>query len=138
MHGRPQPVPPIFAPEVAARAIVWAAEHAPRELEVGWPTVRAIWANKFFPGLLDRYLARFGYDAQQTDEPVQPDRRDNLTEPLPGDYGAAGRFVSRSRPMSRQLWLRTHVPELALAFALAALGLAAMGARSAGRISKRA
>src|SRR5262245_21803878 len=63
----PQPVPPIFQPEVAARAIVYAAAHHPRELYVGWPTVKAIQANKFVPGLLDRYLGKTGYDAQQAD-----------------------------------------------------------------------
>jgi len=98
---RPQPVPPIFQPEVAARAIVHAAVHAPRELKVGWPTVRAVYANRVVPGLLDRYLARYGFDSQQTDEPVPIDHRDNLDAPVPGDHGAHGRFdrVARSRSL---------------------------------------
>jgi hypothetical protein len=126
MPRSPQPVPPVFAPEVAADAIVWAAEHAPRELQVGWPTVRAVWANKLVPGLLDRYLARVGYTAQQTDEPVRPDRRDNLFDPLGGDYGAAGPFTDRARRESGQLWLRTHAGAVGLALAAAALGALAM------------
>ena len=90
----PQPVPPIFQPEVAADAIVWAARHPRRELMVGWPTVRAIVGNAIAPGLADRYLARNGYDAQQTDEPVDPDRPDNLFEPVAGRPG-------RARPLRR-------------------------------------
>src|SRR5688500_15247779 len=78
----PQPVPPIFQPEVAAHAIVWVSEHAPRELKVGWPTVRAVYLNRFVPGLLDRYLAAKGYEGQQTDELAEA-RRNNLFEPVP-------------------------------------------------------
>src|SRR5438105_3792296 len=92
MPRHPQPVPPIFEPEVAAEAIAYAAEHAPRELYVGWPTVKAIVGNKLVPRLADRYLARTGFDSQQTDEPVDADRPDNLFEPAPGAYGAHGIF----------------------------------------------
>lgn len=74
LPGHPMPVPPIYQPEVAAEAIVWAAEHAPRTLKVGLPTLLAIYANRVAPGLLDRYLGRTGYDSQQHDEPVDPDR----------------------------------------------------------------
>src|SRR5207302_7066630 len=88
MPKEPQPVPPIFQPEVAAKAIVWAARNPRRELMVGWPTVKAILGNAVAPSLGDRYLARTGYDAQQTDEPVSPDRPDNLFEPVEGDRGA--------------------------------------------------
>jgi len=105
---QPQPVPPIFQPEVAARAIVWAAYHRRREVMVGGSTVKAILGNKFIPGLLDRYLARFGYDGQQTDETVDPNRPNNLWQPLPTDHGAHGRFDSRSRPRSFQWWANTH------------------------------
>jgi short-subunit dehydrogenase len=108
MTHRPQPVPPIFAPEVAARAIVWAAHHRRRELYVGWPSLRAIWAQKLIPGLLDRYLAKFGYSSQQSTEPVDPARRDNMWQTVPGDHGAAGRFGQQARPLSRELWLTTH------------------------------
>lgn len=118
---QPQPVPPIFQPEVAAEGIYYAALHPRRELWVGWPAVQAIVANKFFPGLLDRILARRGYDGQHTDDPLPPGRRDNLYEPVPGDHGAHGRFDARSRPHSAQLWLSMN--RAALAVAALALGI---------------
>jgi short-subunit dehydrogenase len=104
----PQPVPPIFQPEVAAEAIVWAAHHKRREIYVGGPTVQAIEANKVAPGLLDLYLARTCYDGQQTNEPVKPDRPNNLFEPVPGDHGAHGIFDNRAHDSSAQLWQTTH------------------------------
>ncbi len=118
-----QPVPPIFEPEVAARAIVHAAEH-PRRRErwVGGSTVLTIVANKFVPGLLDRYLARTGYAGQQTAESEDPDRPDNLWEPVAGDHGAHGRFDGRSHARSLQqvVALRaTPVRVLALGAAIA-------------------
>lgn len=105
---KPQPVPPIFQPEVAAEAIVWAAHNNRNELWVGWPAVKAILGNKVIPRELDHYLARMGYEAQQTDEPTEPDRKDNLFEPVPGDHGAHGDFDSRARDRSRQWWANTH------------------------------
>ncbi|HET9651927.1 MAG TPA: SDR family oxidoreductase, partial [Usitatibacter sp.] len=120
---QPQPVPPIFQPEVAAEGIFYAATHRRRELWVGWPAAKAILANKFLPGLLDRILARRGYDGQHTDEPLPPGRRDNLYAPVPGDHGAHGRFDARAKPVSTQLWLSTHRTLLALgAVALLAAG----------------
>jgi short-subunit dehydrogenase len=118
MPREPQPVPPVFQPEVAARAIVWAAHHRRRELLVGAPTVKAVWINKFLPGLLDRYLARFGYTSQETSTPVAPDRVDNLFAPVHGDYAAHGRFDAIARPRSVEFWLETH--------ATLVLGLAAL------------
>jgi NAD(P)-dependent dehydrogenase (short-subunit alcohol dehydrogenase family) len=118
----PQPVPPIYAPEIAADAIIWAADHRRREHSVGGPTVAAIWANKIASGLLDRYLAKTGYDSQQTDQPVDPDRPDNLWGPLPGDHGAHGRFGARTSHTSPQTWANEHLGVmLALAGAGAAL-----------------
>jgi hypothetical protein len=96
-------VPPIYQPEVAARAVADAAERPRRELWVGGSTVQAIVGNRLAPGLLDRYLARTGYDAQQTAEPVEPDRPDNLDDPLPGDRGAHGRFDAEARPSALRL-----------------------------------
>jgi NAD(P)-dependent dehydrogenase (short-subunit alcohol dehydrogenase family) len=122
---KPQPVPPIFQPEVAARAIRWAAHHDRRELYVGWPTVKAIVGDKLAPGVGDWYLARNGYEGQQTEEPVSPDRQDNLWEPVPGDHGAHGTFDERSTDTSTQLWLTTHRSLLALAGVGALLGAAA-------------
>ena len=116
LPGRPRPVPPVFQPEVAAKAIVWASLHAPRELKVGWPTVRAVYLDRVLPGRLDRYLAEHGYAEQQSGEPVERDRHDNLLQPLAGDRGAHGRFDSESRAASRLLDAR-----LALGDALAAV-----------------
>ncbi|HKV10132.1 MAG TPA: SDR family oxidoreductase [Thermoanaerobaculia bacterium] len=121
---KPQPVPPIFQPEVAAKAIVWAAHHDRREVWVGWPTVKAIVGNKIAPGYADRYLAKNGYESQQYDGLDDPHRAHNLWEPLPGDPGAHGDFDDRATSRSPQLWATTHRGLLALAGAgLAGLGL---------------
>jgi NAD(P)-dependent dehydrogenase (short-subunit alcohol dehydrogenase family) len=103
-----EPVPPIYQPEVAADAIVFAATHRRRELYVGLPTVEAIVGNKIAPGLLDRYLARNGYDSQQTDQPEDPARPDNLFQTVPGNFGAHGSFDNHARGFSLQLWLDKH------------------------------
>jgi NAD(P)-dependent dehydrogenase (short-subunit alcohol dehydrogenase family) len=108
MSRRAQPVPPIYQPEVAADAIVWASEHRRREVYVGAPTVATIIADKIAPGLLDRYLGRTGYDSQMTDEPEEPGRPDNLFTPIEGDVGTHGRFDARARDRSHQLWATTH------------------------------
>jgi short-subunit dehydrogenase len=105
LPNHPQPVPPIFQPEVAADAIVWAAYHRRREVFVGWPTVKAVFGNKLAPRYADRKLAEMGYEAQQTQEPLPPGRPDNLFEPAPGDYGAHGVFDARARARSIQLWI---------------------------------
>jgi NAD(P)-dependent dehydrogenase (short-subunit alcohol dehydrogenase family) len=100
MPRHPKPVPPIFQPEVAAEAIVDAALDPPRELIVAWPARKAILGEKVAPGVLDRLLARSGYEDQQTDEPVDPNRPDNLFEPPPGDYGAHGIFDEQAKSRS--------------------------------------
>ncbi|HQE28669.1 MAG TPA: SDR family oxidoreductase, partial [Phycisphaerae bacterium] len=105
LPNHPQPVPPIFQPEVAAEAIVWAAHHRRRELYVARSSVKAILANKLFPGMLDRYLARTGFAAQQSDQPVASDRPSNLFEPVPGDFGAHGVFDDRASDFAPMLWL---------------------------------
>ncbi|MFT3775687.1 MAG: SDR family oxidoreductase [Minicystis sp.] len=127
----PQPVPPIFQPEVAARAIVWAAHHRQRELYVGFPTLKAITGERAVPRALDHYLARMGYDAQQTDETVSPDRVDDLWAPVPGDHGAHGRFDARAKDRSLELWMATHKGLVAAAAACVggAAGLALTGRR---------
>lgn len=109
----PQPVPPIYEPEIAANVIVWAAGQRRRELSVGVLTAVAIWGNKIASGAMDRYLARTAYDSQQTDEPADPDRPDNLWRPLPGDHGAHGRFASRSANFSGQTWANEHAATIA-------------------------
>jgi short-subunit dehydrogenase len=121
----PQPVPPIFQPEVAAEAVEYAAHHCRRQLYVGWPAVKAIVADKLVPGVLDRRLAKSGYEDQQLAEPVDPDRPDNLFEPVPGSYGAHGRFDDRARRTSWLLRANLHRDWLAFAAgaALAGAGL---------------
>jgi short-subunit dehydrogenase len=124
-----QPVPPIFQPEVAARAIYYAAHHPQRrEYYPGWSTVEAIFGNKLAPSLLDHYLARVGYDSQQHDGPEDPNRPNNLYHPVRGDHGAHGIFDKRAHSWSAELWAETHVNWLALALGL---GLAGWGVSSA-------
>jgi NAD(P)-dependent dehydrogenase (short-subunit alcohol dehydrogenase family) len=106
MPRQPQPVPPIYQPEVAAEAIVLASRRAPKELKVGMSTVLTIYAQRVAPALLDWYLARTGYDSQQLDEPVDPHRPDNLMSPVPGDFAAHGRFDGRAHARSLQMRLR--------------------------------
>lgn len=111
---KPQPVPPIYQPEIGAEAILYLAHNERREMYVGYPTVEAIVGNKIAPGFGDWYLARNGYDAQQTDEPVEPDRQDNLWQPVPGDHGAQGTFADRATASSPQLWMNMNRKWLAL------------------------
>jgi hypothetical protein len=126
---QPQPVPPIFQPEVAADAIYFAATHRRREVWVGWPAVKGIVATRVFPGVLDHLLARTAYDSQHTDEPIPDHRQDNLYEPVAGDHGAHGRFDARSRDTSPQVWLSKHrVAVGVLAGCAAALGLVGLSA----------
>jgi len=108
-----QPVPPIYRPEVAANAVVHAAEHPRRrEYWVGGTTMATLIANKFAPGLLDRYLARTGYQSQQTDRPRDPDQPANLWEPADGsqgrDFDTHGVFDAKSTARSYQLWASQH------------------------------
>ena len=122
-----QPVPPIFQPEVAAEAIYFAAHNPRREFYVGAPSVAVIVANKFVPGLLDHYLARTGYDSQQYDGAEDPNRPNNLWQPVPGDHGAHGAFGARARSWSPQLWTSEHRTLVALAaIALGISGLIAL------------
>jgi NAD(P)-dependent dehydrogenase (short-subunit alcohol dehydrogenase family) len=121
---KPQPVPPIYQPEVGAEAILFAARSDRREMYVGYPTVEAIVGDKIAPGFADKYLAKHVYAAQQTDEPVESDRRNNLWEPVPGDHGAHGTFDDRASASSPQLWASMNRNWLALAGA----GLAGLAA----------
>jgi NAD(P)-dependent dehydrogenase (short-subunit alcohol dehydrogenase family) len=123
---QPQPVPPIFQPEVAAEAIVFAAGARRRELWVGGQAAAIMAGNKLAPGLGDRYLAHSGFDSQFVDEPLAADRRDNLHEPVSGDHGAHGRFDARAKPRSAELELSKHRGWLAAG--AGALGLLALGA----------
>jgi short-subunit dehydrogenase len=121
---QPTPVPPIYQPEVAADAIVWAATQRRREVVVGGSTVVTIAGNKVSPTLGDLYLARTGYDSQQTDELVEASRPDNLFAPVPGDHGAHGIFDAEAKPHSLQFWVTKNRDSLLSAAALAAVALA--------------
>jgi NAD(P)-dependent dehydrogenase (short-subunit alcohol dehydrogenase family) len=124
MSRKPQPVPPIFQPEVAAEAIYYAATHRRRELVVGWPALKAVWGEKVAPGLLDRYLARTGYDAQQTEEPLDGERMGNLFEPVPGDFAARGAFDEEAKPRSLLFELDRRREAIAFGAGLAAAAAA--------------
>ncbi|MBC5991246.1 SDR family oxidoreductase [Pontibacter cellulosilyticus] len=102
---KPKPMGKIYQPEVAADAILFAAEHDRREIYVGYPTVQAIVGDKIAPELGDYVLAKTGFKGQQTDEPEDPNRKHNLWEPVPGDHGAHGNFEAEATDSSPQLWL---------------------------------
>ncbi len=105
---RARPAAPIFQPEVAARAIFFAATHRRREVWLGFSTVKAILANRIAPALIDRYLARAGYDGQLTDEPLEYNAAGNLFEAVPGDFGAHGRFDDEARQHSWEMFTDRH------------------------------
>lgn len=121
MPGRARPMAPVYQPEVGARAIYWAAHHRRRQLHVGLSSVLTIWGNKLAPGLMDRFLARTAVKGQQTDEPLEPGRPDNLWQPVKGDMGARGRFNRESQATSTQLWMATHRDKVGLAVGAALL-----------------
>ncbi|NYF91587.1 SDR family oxidoreductase [Tunturiibacter empetritectus] len=133
MPHNTQPVPPIFEPEIAAEVVVAAglAKHPRREYWVGAPTIAAILAQKVVPGLLDRYLGRTGYKAQQLmDEPSDPNAPNNLYEPVAGAHNTRGKFDDRSKHTSAEVFLSMHRTWLVLgAAALVGAGVAAFGGR---------
>jgi NAD(P)-dependent dehydrogenase (short-subunit alcohol dehydrogenase family) len=108
-----KPASPPYQPEVAARALHWAAHHRRKQVMVGGSTVLAIWGDRLASGLLDRYLGRTGFAGQQADEPIDPGRQSNLWEPVDRDYGAHGRFDAVARRSSPQLWANLHRGALA-------------------------
>jgi NAD(P)-dependent dehydrogenase (short-subunit alcohol dehydrogenase family) len=136
LPNRAQPVPPIYQPELIAEAIVWAAYHYRRSWNLGWPATKAIVGNNFVPEYGDKYLARNGYESQQTDEPEDPNRPHNLWEPLPGDHGARGRFTDRAQSQSAHILVNRYREPLLLA-AAAFAGSAILGSALAGWLSGR-
>ncbi len=108
MGVKARPVAPIFEPEVPARAIFFAATHRRREIWVGFPTIKAILANRIAPGLIDRYLAQAGYAGQLTQEPLPADAPGNLFASVPGDYGSHGRFDAQSKRGSWEMFTDRH------------------------------
>ena len=136
LKGRPQPVGAVYQPEVAARAI-WKAAHSNRkQWIIGAPAYQAIFADKLISPLLDRYLARTGIDAQQDQQPLEPDRKDNLFEPVPGDHGAHGRFGEGAKTRSPLMWVSEHRGWLAAGAAMA-VGAGLLGARYKGEANER-
>jgi short-subunit dehydrogenase len=129
MPRHPQPVPPMYQPEVAARSIYWAAHHRRRELYVGFPTVYTIIGNKLAPWLAERYLAKTAVDGQQTSEPFDGAKTANLFEPVDSDHddGAHGSFDRQAHAHSPQAWLSLHRRAIGL-------GLAAVTGASAGAL----
>jgi hypothetical protein len=126
-----QPVPPIYQPEIAARGVLYAADHpGRREYWVGASTAATLAANAVAPGLLDRYLARTGFDAQQTDRRQDPDAPVNLWEPADGpdgrDFGTHGIFDDRAKNTAPQLWASHHHGLLAGAAVAAVTGVAVL------------
>jgi len=122
MGVKAKPVAPIYQPEVAARAIFYAATHRRRQIRVGYPTVQTILAGRIAPGLIDRYLAKAGYSGQLSETPLGPNAPANLYEPVPGDYGAHGRFDKSSKSRSWEMFTDRN---RAAAWAVAGVGLLA-------------
>ncbi len=122
MGHKAQPVPPIYQPEVPARAIYFGAFNPRRQIWVGFPTVMAILANRIAPSLIDRYLAKSGYSGQLTNQPSDPEAPGNLFEPVKGAYSAHGRFDSRARTVSWEMFTSRHRDA---AWAMAAVGVVA-------------
>ena len=108
LRKHPRPMGPCYQPELAARAIYWAAHARRRELVVGAPSAMTILAQKLAPGLMDRYLARTGFRGQHTDETIPPDRPANLWQPVPGPYEARGAYSAGAHDGSAQLWASMH------------------------------
>jgi len=127
LPNHPQPMGPVYEPEVAARAIYWAAHHKRREVFVGYPTVKAIYGQEVAPAYADRFLARTGFQGQQTGEPAAVTNREgNLFQPVEGNWGAHGIFSERAQSFSPQVWLDLH--RGVVAAAMAGLGLFAFAA----------
>ena len=124
VRGKLKPTGTIYQPEVAAQAIYFAARSERKKVTFGLPALEAILADKVASPPLDEYLGTTGIEGQQRTEPVSPDRRDNLFEPVPGDHGAHGAFDDEARRSSPQLWATMHRKEIGLA----AVGIAAAGA----------
>lgn len=108
MPGAPRPVAPVYEPEVAARAIVWAARHPRRELHVGLSSIKAIVANKIAPSYLDRYLAKRSFASQQRKDRTEPGRAVDLWHPVPGLHKVRGSFSGEAKSTCASLWVDTH------------------------------
>lgn len=115
---KPKPMGTIYQPEIAAKAVVFASEHNRREIFVGKSTIKAIIGNKIAPVYADHVLAKTGFDGQMTKEPEDPNRRNNLWVPIPGDHGAHGPFEKEAANFSLETWVSTHPGRLTMAASL--------------------
>lgn len=129
LPNKPRPMGTIFQPEIAADAVLFSAEHDRREMMVGFPTLKAVVGNKIAPWYADIVLAKTGFKGQQTDEPEDPDRKNNLWDPIPGDHGAHGNFGKEAKSFSPELWVSKN-RKYVLGASLAVLG-AILGVRAA-------
>jgi short-subunit dehydrogenase len=129
MPGAPRPVAPVYEPEVAARAIVWAAMHPRRELYVGLSSIKAIVVNKIAPGFLDRYLAKRAFGAQQRKSATDPEHPVDLWQPVPGLHRVRGSFSKEAKSTCASLWIDTHRGAAVGAAMAVGLGLIALLAR---------
>jgi NADP-dependent 3-hydroxy acid dehydrogenase YdfG len=127
LPDHPQPVPPIYQPEVPAEAVYWAAHHRRRELDVGGSAIKAIFGNKLSPRFADWYLARTGYASQQIKNMPVTGRRDNLFDTVADEAATHGMFDGQAHERSYQLWANTHRPLVAATFAGVVAGAAALG-----------
>lgn len=125
LPNHPQPVPPIYQPEVPAEAVYYAAHHRRREIYCGTPTLKAVFGNKLVPGLADRYLSRTGFESQQIPgAPIDGDRPGNLFSPVESKAATHGIFDGQARGSSAQLWAATHRVPVAAALLGLMVGLA--------------
>jgi short-subunit dehydrogenase len=130
LPDHPQPVPPIYQPEVPAEAVYYAAHHRRREIWVGFGALKAIVGNKLAPRIADWYLARTGYDSQQVEgEPVSDHRPDNLFDPVPSKAATHGDFDTKAKARSPLTWASLHRGAVAAGSALTLVGAAAGIAR---------
>lgn len=125
LPNKPKPMGKVYQPEVAARAIVFAAAHNRREIFVGYPTFEAIIGNKIAPWLGDFVLAKTGFKGQQTATPADPNRKNNVWEPVPGDQGAHGDFGQDASTTSYTLWASMNRGLVSLLAGVVALGILA-------------
>ena len=128
-----QPVPPIYQPEVAAEAVVYASEHPRREFYLAAPSWFGVLGQKIAPSLMDKYIGATGWEGQMIDKPLDRTRPDNLFEPVAGDHGAHGVFDDRAH--DRALWWNAekYMPVLkSIGYALAATSLHGAAEAAAG------
>ncbi len=126
LPNKPKPMGKVYQPEVAARAIVFAAANKRREVWVGYPTYEAIIGNRIAPWYADWVLSRTGIKGQQTEEKASPDRQNNVWQPVPEDRGAHGNFGNIAKNKSVTFWATENRNALRAIAAGSALVLAAI------------